>query len=79
MLIQVSVAPHPFYVRDGNNLRMDLPVTLQEAVIGGKVPVPTLTGAVSLSVPAGSNTGGVLRLKGKGIPAHGGEAAGDCT
>ena len=77
VLIQVSVAPHPYYVRDGNDLRMDLPVTLQEAVIGGKVPVPTLTGTVSLSVPAGSNTGGVLRLKGKGIPAHGGEAAGD--
>jgi DnaJ-class molecular chaperone len=77
VLIQVSVAPHPYYVRDGNDLRMDLPITLQEAVIGGKVPVPTLTGTVSLSVPAGSNTGGVLRLKGKGIPVHGGEAAGD--
>jgi DnaJ-class molecular chaperone len=77
VLIQVSVAPHPYYVRDGNNLRMDLPVTLQEAVVGGKVPVPTLTGTVSLSVPAGSNTGSVLRLKGKGIPAHGNEAAGD--
>ena len=77
VLIQVSVAPHPYYVRDGNDLRMDLPITLQEAVIGGKVPVPTLTGTVSLSVPAGSNTGGVLRLKGKGIPAHGSEAAGD--
>jgi DnaJ-class molecular chaperone len=77
VLIQVSVAPHPYYVRDGNDLRMDLPITLQEAVIGSKVPVPTLTGTVSLSVPAGSNTGGVLRLKGKGIPAHGSEAAGD--
>jgi DnaJ-class molecular chaperone len=77
VLIQVSVAPHPFYVRDGNNLRMDLPITLQEAVIGGKVPVPTLTGTVSLSVPAGSNTGSVLRLKGKGIPARGSEVAGD--
>jgi DnaJ-class molecular chaperone len=77
VLIQVSVAPHPYYVRDGNALRMDLPITLQEAVTGGKVPVPTLTGTVSLSVPAGSNTGSVLRLKGKGIPAHGSEAAGD--
>lgn len=77
VLIQVSVAPHPYYARDGNDLRMDLPITLQEAVVGGKVPVPTLTGTVSLSVPAGSNTGGVLRLKGKGIPAHASEAAGD--
>ena len=77
VMIQVSVAPHPYYVRDGNDLRMDLPITLQEAVIGGKVPVPTLTGTVSLSVPANSNTGSTLRLKGKGIPAHGSEAAGD--
>ena len=77
VMIQVSVAPHPYYVRDGNDLRMDLPITLQEAVLGGKVPAPTLTGAVSLSVPANSNTGNTLRLKGKGIPAHGHEQAGD--
>jgi DnaJ-class molecular chaperone len=77
VMIQVSVAPHPYYVRDGNDLRMDLPITLQEAVLGGKVPVPTLTGTVSLSVPANSNTGSTLRLKGKGVPAHGSEAAGD--
>ena len=77
VLIQVSVAAHPYYTRDGNDLRMDLPVTLQEAVLGGKVPVPTLTGTVSLSVPANSNTGGTLRLKCKGIPAHGNEQAGD--
>jgi len=77
VLIQVSVATHPYFVRDGRDLRMDLPVTLQEAVLGGKVPVPTLTGTVTLSVPAGSNTGTVLRLKGKGIPAHGSEPAGD--
>jgi DnaJ-class molecular chaperone len=63
--------------RDGNDIRMDLPVTLKEAVLGGKVPVPTLTGAVSLSVPAGSNTGTVLRLKGKGIAASKTDAAGD--
>jgi len=56
---------------------MDLPVTLKEAVVGGKVPVPTLTGTVSLSVPPNSNTGAVLRLKGKGIAANGGTAAGD--
>jgi DnaJ-class molecular chaperone len=77
VLIQIAIAPHPYLTRDGRDLRMDLPVTLQEAVLGGKVPVPTLTGTVSLSVPANSNTGSTLRLKGKGIPAHGGEAAGD--
>ena len=47
---------------------MDLPVTLKEAVLGGKVPVPTLNGTLNLSIPAGSNTGAVLRLKGKGVP-----------
>ena len=77
ILLTVSVAPHPFMTRDGNDIRMDLPVTLKEAVLGGKVPVPTLTGAVSLSVPPNSNSGTMLRLKGKGIAAHGGEAAGD--
>lgn len=77
VLLQVSVAPHPFISRDGNDLRMDLPVTLKEAVAGGKVPVPTLTGTLALSVPPGSNTGSTLRLKGKGVPGHGGDAAGD--
>lgn len=77
LLLTVSVAPHPWLSRDGNNLRMDLPVTLNEAVLGAKVNVPTLTGSVTLTVPAGSNSGTSLRLKGKGIPAHGGQAAGD--
>lgn len=77
VLIQVQVAAHPFLTRDGNDLRMDLPVTLKEAVLGGKVPVPTLSGTVNLSVPPNSNTGAVLRLKGKGVPAHGTAAAGD--
>ena len=81
VLLTVSVAPHPYLTRDGDNLRMDLPVTLQEAVLGGNVPVPTLTGTVALNVPANSNSGTTLRLKGKGIPgrgtAGGGEPAGD--
>jgi DnaJ-class molecular chaperone len=81
VLIQVTVAPHPYLSRDGNDLRMDLPVTLKEAVLGAKVPVPTLSGAINLSVPPNSNSGTVLRLKGKGVPAHGGagksEPAGD--
>jgi DnaJ-class molecular chaperone len=77
VLLTISVAPHPWLSRDGNNLRMDLPVTLGEAVLGGKVTAPTLTGPVTLTVPAGSNSGTSLRLKGKGIPAHGGQPAGD--
>jgi DnaJ-class molecular chaperone len=77
ILLTVQVAPHPFMTRDGNDIRMDLPVSLKEAVLGGKVPVPTLSGTVSLSVPAGANSGTVLRLKGKGIAEHGGQPAGD--
>lgn len=77
VLLTVKVASHPWLVRDGNDLRMDLPVSLSEAVLGGKANVPTLTGSVSLTIPAGSNTGTSLRLKGKGIPAHGGQPAGD--
>ena len=71
ILIQAQIAPHPFISRDGNDLRMDLPVTLKEAVLGAKVPVPTLGGSLNLSIPAGSNTGSVLRLKGKGVPGAG--------
>ena len=74
VLIQVSVAPHPYLTREGNDLRMDLPVTLKEAVLGAKVPVPTLSGTLNLTIPPNSNSGAVLRLKGKGVPAHGGAA-----
>jgi DnaJ-class molecular chaperone len=77
LLLTMRVASHPWLMRDGNDLRMDLPVTLKEAVLGGKANVPTLTGPVTLTIPAGSNTGRSLRLKGKGIPAHAGQPAGD--
>ena len=81
LLLTVTVAPHPYFTRDGNDLRMDLPVTLKEAVLGGKVSVPTLGGTVQLTVPANSNSGAMLRLKGKGVPgrgtAGGGEQSGD--
>ena len=77
LLLTVHVAPHPWFMRDGNDLKMDLPITLKEAVLGGKANVPTLTGPVTLTIPAGSNTGRTLRLKGKGISAHGGQPAGD--
>lgn len=69
VLMTVTVAPHPCFTRDGNNLKLDLPITLKEAVLGGAVTVPTLTGPVALKVPPGSNSGAVLRLKGKGIEA----------
>ncbi|HEY2446093.1 MAG TPA: J domain-containing protein [Rhizomicrobium sp.] len=77
ILLTIAVAAHPFLTRDGNDLRMELPLSLGEAVLGGKVTVPTLTGQVALTIPAGSNSGASLRLKGRGVPAHGGQAAGD--
>ena len=66
-LIEVHVAPHAFFRREGDDIHLDLPVTLGEAVLGGKVTVPTPSGSVSMAIPANSNTGRVLRLKGKGV------------
>ncbi len=74
-IVTVRIAKHPYFRVDGADLRLDLPITLYEAVLGGKVTVPTLTGAVELGVPAGSNGGRTLRLRGKGLPKAGG--AGD--
>ena len=70
-LIEVAVAPHAYFRRDGLDIHLDLPVGLQEAVLGAEVRVPTLSGKVTMKIPKGSNTGSVLRLKGKGIAADG--------
>jgi DnaJ-class molecular chaperone len=72
LLITVRIAPHPHFTLEGTNLRVDVPVTLYEAVLGSKVRVPTLDGAVELSVPAGTSSGRTFRLKGKGMPAKSG-------
>lgn len=72
VLITVRVATHPVFTPDGTDLRLDLPVTLYEAVLGGKVRVPTLDGAVELAIPAGTNSGRTFRLKGKGLKAKDG-------
>jgi DnaJ-class molecular chaperone len=74
-LITINVAPHPLFKPDGTDLRLELPITLYEAVLGGKVRVPTLDGAVELAIPAGTNSGRTFRLKGKGLKAKSG--AGD--
>ena len=71
LLITISIAPHPFFKVDGNDLRVDLPVTLYEAVLGGKVRVPTLGSAVELSIPKNTSSGRIFRLKGKGLPKAG--------
>ena len=72
LLITVSIAPHPHFKVDGSDLRLDLPVTLYEAVLGGKVRVPTLGSAVELSIPKNTSSGRTFRLKGKGLPKPGG-------
>jgi len=72
LLITVSIAPHPFFKVDGSDLRVELPITLYEAVLGGKVRVPTLGSAVELSMPKNTSSGRTFRLKGKGLPKTGG-------
>lgn len=72
-IIAISIKPHRFFTRDGDNIRLDLPISLDEAVLGAKVKVPTVDGPVMLSVPAGTGSGKVLRLKGKGFTAKGGQ------
>jgi DnaJ-class molecular chaperone len=76
-LIEIRVAPHRHFLRDGRDLRLTLPVTLSEAVLGGDVEVPTPRGPVRMRVPPRSDDGTELRLKGRGVPAHEGLAAGD--
>ena len=70
--VTVTVRPHPLWSRDGNDVELELPITVDEAVLGAKVEVPTLSGSVSMRVPKGASSGDRLRLKGKGIaPAKG--------
>ncbi len=76
-LVEIQIAPHRFFKRDGNDVRLELPVTLTEAVLGGPVEVPTPAGPVRMRVPLGSDTGTELRLRGRGVPAHAGQIAGD--
>jgi DnaJ-class molecular chaperone len=68
LLITVSISPHSFFKVDGSDLRVDLPITLYEAVLGGKIRVPTLGNAVELSIPKNTSSGRTFRLKGKGLP-----------
>jgi DnaJ-class molecular chaperone len=77
ILIEVSVAPHRVFRREGDDIHLDLPVTVAEAVLGAKVAVPTLTGPVNLTIPAHSDAGRRLRLRGRGIPEHASRPAGD--
>lgn len=73
-LVEISVRPHPFFVRDGDDIRVEIPITVREAVLGGKVKVPTPSGMVTVTVPKWSNSGKTLRLKGKGVKRRDGTA-----
>lgn len=65
--VTIEVKPHRFFRQDGDDVRLDLPIRLDEAVLGARVKVPTVEGAVMLTVPPGSSSGKVLRLKGRGF------------
>ena len=67
-LIEIEVRPHRIFTRKGDDVHLELPISLREAVLGGKVKVPTPSGEVTMSIPKWSNTGTVLRLKGQGAP-----------
>jgi DnaJ-class molecular chaperone len=71
-IVTIEIAAHPFYVREANNIRLSLPVTLKEAVQGAKVKVPTPEGPVMVTIPKGSSSGKLLRLKGRGFTAKDG-------
>ena len=66
-LIELSIRPHAVFRREGDALIMDLPISAPDAILGGKIQAPTPEGAVSLTVPKGSNSGAILRLKGRGL------------
>ncbi|TMC79619.1 MAG: J domain-containing protein [Chloroflexi bacterium] len=70
--LRVRVKPHPFFTRDGDDLRVELPVALHEAILGGEVTVPTLKGRVSLRIPPETQNGRTIRLAGQGMPRPGG-------
>jgi DnaJ-class molecular chaperone len=66
-LVEIDVGEHRSFRREGDDIHLDVPISLAEAVLGGKIEVPTSTGAVTMTVPRGANTGTVLRLRGKGV------------
>lgn len=76
-LIEVDVRPHSMFRRDGNDIVVDLPITIDEAVLGGTADVPTISKKVRVTIPKGSSSGRILRLKGQGLKAQGANKRGD--
>ncbi len=77
LMLRIHVKPHRFFKREGNHLHLDLPVTVSEAVLGTRVDVPTLDGRATLKIPPVTQSGAVLRMKGKGVPDPKGGVRGD--
>jgi DnaJ-class molecular chaperone len=75
--VRINVQPHQYFERDGKDVHLTLPITLQEAVEGATVSVPTVDGTVQMKIPAGSNSGKTLRLRGRGIQPKGSDTRGD--
>lgn len=76
-LITIFIQPHPAFSREGNDILLTLPITIDEAIIGGKVKAPTIDGTVSLTIPPGASSGRILRLKGRGVAPVGRKTKGD--
>jgi DnaJ-class molecular chaperone len=72
-MVTLKIGKHPHFVRDGDHIRIDLPISLKEAISGGKVKVPTVDGAVMLTVPPKTNSGATMRIKGRGFTGKDGE------
>ncbi|KWT70082.1 DnaJ-class molecular chaperone CbpA [Hyphomicrobium sulfonivorans] len=76
-LVEVRVRPHPFFRREGEDIMLEVPIGIDEAVLGAKVEVPTISGRVQITVPKGTSSGRVFRLRGKGVKPSGKQEAGD--
>ncbi|MEH6526834.1 MAG: DnaJ C-terminal domain-containing protein [Sneathiella sp.] len=75
--VKIEIFPHRNFKRDKRNILLELPISLDEAVLGAKIPVPTIQGTVTMAIPVGASSGQILRLKGKGISASGKKTTGD--
>jgi len=69
LVITISIEPHPYYTREGQNLLVEVPISLSEAVLGARIEVPTLDGLKTMPIPPGTSSGQKLRLRGQGVPA----------
>lgn len=76
-LVEIKVRTHPQFKRQGDDILIEIPITIDEAVLGAKIEVPTVTGRVHLSIPKGTSSGKILRLKGKGVRTRPGAEPGD--